>query len=122
MTTQQQKRQLFQLFSALCAADRETLLLFAEFLKARRGQEVIPNSPPPRPRPRPPEESVIAAIKRLSESYPMLDRATMLNNTSTLMAQHVLQGRPAPEIIDELEQVFLANYERLRAQSSEPDS
>ena len=120
VTIQQQKRRLVQLFSALSAADRETVLLFAEFLKARQGQDVA-SIAPPRPLPRPPEESVIAAIKRLSASYPMLDRASMLNDTSTLMAQHILQGRAAPEIIDELEQVFSARYERLMAQSGESE-
>nr|MBS0020606.1 Crp/Fnr family transcriptional regulator [Gammaproteobacteria bacterium] len=118
---QQQKRRLLQLFSALSAADRETVLLFAEFLNARPGQEVVAISPP-RVLPRPSEESVIAAIKRLSASYPMLDGTAMLNDTSTLMAQHILQGRAASEIIDELEEVFYAKYERLRAESKTPES
>jgi hypothetical protein len=121
VTTQQQKR-LFQLFSALSASERETVLLFAEFLKARRGQEIPSILPHPRPLPRPPEESVVAAIKRLTASYPMLDRSTMLNDTSALMAQHVLQGRAASEIIDALEQVFCARYERLKAKSSQSES
>lgn len=96
-----------------------TVLSFAEFLKGRREQETVA-IPLPRPLPRPAEESVVAAIKRLSASYPMLDRTSMLNDTSTLMAQHVLQGRAASEVIDELEQVFYAKYERLKASSSEP--
>lgn len=119
VTIQQQKKQLLQLFSSLSAADRMTVLSFAEFLKGRREQETVA-IPLPRPLPRPAEESVVAAIKRLSASYPMLDRTSMLNDTSTLMAQHVLQGRAASEVIDELEQVFYAKYERLKASSSEP--
>jgi hypothetical protein len=121
VTMQQQKRRLLQLFSALCAADRETVLLFAEFLKARPGQKAASISQP-QVLPRPSEESVIAAIKRLSASYPMLDATTMLNDTSTLMAQHILQGRAASEIIDELEEVFYAKYERLKVQSINPES
>ncbi|MGF1615499.1 MAG: Crp/Fnr family transcriptional regulator [Gammaproteobacteria bacterium] len=121
MTTQQQKKRLLQVFSALGAAERESVLLFAEFLKARGGQ---PNTPisPPQLLPRPQEESVIAAIKRLSASFPMLDRNAMLDDTSRLMAQHVLQGRAASDIIDELEQAFWAQYERFKAQPSEPET
>jgi hypothetical protein len=44
--------------------------------------------------PRPSQESVVAAIKRLSKTYEMLDRGPMLNETSALMSAHVLQGRP----------------------------
>jgi hypothetical protein len=43
----------------------------------------------------------------------MLDKAKMLNETSALMAQHIMQGRDAEEVIDELEQVFATHYERL---------
>jgi len=118
---QQQKKRLLQLFSELSAADQEMVLLFAQFLKTRQEPEA-PSIPPPQPLPRPPQESVIAAIKRLSASYPMLDRTTMLNDTSTLMAQHILQGRAASEIIDELEEIFYAKYERLKAQSTKPES
>lgn len=125
MIIQQQKRQLWQLFSALGEAERETVLLFAEFLKARGEQNKGSTNRSlvlPQPLPRPPQESVIAAIKRLSASYPMLDRSTMLNDTSALMAQHVLQGRGASEVIDELEQVFSASYERLKGRTTEPGS
>jgi hypothetical protein len=42
----------------------------------------------------------------------MLDKAKLLNETSALMAQHVMQGRPAEEVIDELEIVFEMHYRR----------
>ncbi len=61
---------------------------------------------------RPDDESVIAAIKRLSASYPMLDKATLLNQTSSLMTQHVMQGRSASEVIDDLEQLFTDQYQK----------
>lgn len=120
MTTQQQKRRLLKLFSALSTADQETVLLFAEFLQTRQKPQAVAMALP-QPLPRPPKESVIAAIKRLSASYPMLDRSTMLNDTSSLMAQHILQGRAAAEIIDELEEVFYAKYERLKGEASKPE-
>jgi hypothetical protein len=58
-------------------------------------------------------ETVVAAIRRLSASYPMLDRRRLLNTTSSLMAQHILQGRAAAEVIDQLEQAFLEHYREL---------
>jgi hypothetical protein len=68
--------------------------------------------PPLEPRAvsRPTKESVVGAIKRLSHSYHMLDRGAMLHETSTLMAAQVLHGRPAPEVIDELEDLFARCY------------
>ena len=43
----------------------------------------------------------------------MLDRSKMLNETSSLMTQHVLNGRAATEVIDELEIMFKRHYEKL---------
>lgn len=103
---------LAQLLSRLPAEQRGQLLEFAEFLVARHGVE---QGPAPRPEPvavpRPERESVVGAIKRLSASYPMLDRSRMLHETSALMTQHVMSGREAVEVIDELERVFRRHYE-----------
>jgi hypothetical protein len=55
---------------------------------------------------------VVKAIKRLSESYFMLDKDHMINETSALMAQHIMQGRAAAEVIDELEAVFSRHYQK----------
>lgn len=94
----------------LSPSDQQTLFAFAEFLHARGAS---PSLPPPLPQilPRPPDESVVAAIKRLASSYPMLDKAKMLDKTSTLMTEHILQGRDKIAVIDELEAVFLHHYE-----------
>jgi hypothetical protein len=113
-------RRLVRAFNALDRADRETLLAFAEFLLHRRADAPSQRShpagvPDPDPIPRPAEETVVAAIKRLSKSYEMLDRGPMLNETSALMSAHVLQGRPAAEIIDELESLFERHYRDYRA-------
>ncbi len=110
------QRRLLALFSSLGAQDRASLLAFAEFLAAR----AVPAAEPmdvaePRVVPRPERESVIAAIRRLSEGYHMLDKSLMLHETSALMSAHVLQGKPAAEVIDELEQLFVTHFERYRA-------
>lgn len=89
---------------------------FAEFLASR--SEVAEPSPVdlspqvPQDIPRPAKESVVGAIRRLSKSYYMLERQDMLNETASLMAAHVMQGRSAADVVDELEVVFRSHYER----------
>ena len=61
---------------------------------------------------RPGQESVIAAIKRLKKTYYMLDTDIILNQTSALMGQHILKGREASDVIDELQSIFQAQYEQ----------
>jgi hypothetical protein len=111
------ERRLIKQFRALGPSGRETLLAFADFL-AQRAQ---PEPPPPIPREpipiaRPEHETVIGAIKRLSRTYEMLARDALLNETSALMSAHVLRGRPASEVIDELEILFERHYHAYRAQ------
>jgi hypothetical protein len=50
----------------------------------------------------------------------MLDRRRLLNLTSSRMTQHILHGRPAVEVIDELEQVFAAEYAALAGPETGP--
>ncbi|QKT04573.1 Crp/Fnr family transcriptional regulator [Ectothiorhodospiraceae bacterium 2226] len=112
--TRTERRRLLDTVEALGAAERDMVLAFAEFL-AQRG---APSEPEPLPEPqiipRPERESVVGALKRLSASYPMVDKGKMLNETSALVAQHVVQGRAAEEVIDELEVLFLRQYEKLK--------
>ncbi len=112
---------LLALFERLPEAQRETLLSFAEFLARQSVPPSAEPTPPAEPRAiaRPEKESVIAAIKRLNATYFMLeDRAGLLNETSALMTQHVMQGRDIGEVIDELEVVFARFYEEWRAEQS----
>lgn len=103
---------LLEAYRRLPPAEQESLLAFAEFLVSRSGAAAAPAViPEPEPIPRPDNESVIAAIKRLSASYHMLDRSRMLHETSGLVAEHLMQGRAAVEVIDELEVVFRRHYE-----------
>jgi hypothetical protein len=108
------ERRLLSLFRALRESERDTLLAFAEFLDRRATAAPEPVAPPARLE-RPERETVIGALKRLSAAYPMLDKATLLNETSLLVSQHVMHGRDAVEVIDELEVLFRRHYERLRA-------
>lgn len=109
-------RRLCELLAQLPLAQREQLLDYAEFLLARyRAPVLVAPVPAPENIPRPAQESVVKAIKRLSATYPMVNRSKMLSETSLLMMQHVMQGRDSVEVIDDLEALFRAHYERLMA-------
>ncbi len=60
---------------------------------------------------RPENEGVIPAIKRLSKTYPMLDKKVLFEQTSVAMSAHVLNEVSAKESIDRLEKVFRKEYE-----------
>lgn len=117
------ERRLLKRLRTLEPAERETLLAFADFLVERA--EPHPREPAvarePRPAPRPEQESVVGAIKRLSHSYDMLERDVLLHETSALMSAHVLQGRSATEVIDELEALFKRHYRDYRARIAAQD-
>lgn len=116
-------RRLLELYGQLADGDRASLLAFAEFLVTRdaAGAEPATHARPPRPKdiPRPQQESVVAAMRRLSASYHMLDRGVVLHEASALMGAHVMQGRPAAEVIDDLEAVFQRAYDRLLEKSED---
>ena len=61
---------------------------------------------------RPESESVIAAIKRLKKTYYMLDTDNLLDETSSLMGQHILRGREASAVINELQSLFEAKFKK----------
>lgn len=111
------EQRLLQYFKQLSASDQETLTAFAEFLSARTVKTPTVLAVP-QLTPRPPKESVVAAIKRLSKSYDMLDKSKMLDETSALMTEHIMRGRAAAEVIDELEKAFSRRYEEFKIQFS----
>ena len=118
-----EERRLTRVFRTLDPANRRTLLAFADFLaqdQAPAVEGLAPDRLPEEPVdiPRPPEESVIAAIRRLGLCYPMLDRQPMLHETSALVSAHMLQGRAAAEVIDELEALFTRHYQDYRARQA----
>ncbi|MCW9046758.1 MAG: Crp/Fnr family transcriptional regulator [Gammaproteobacteria bacterium] len=96
---------LTSIFENLPEKDQNTLFEFAEFLKSRAPE---PSSKVTEPLGilRPEEESVVAAIKRLKENYPMVSQKALLNETSELMMQHMMQGKASADVIDELELLF----------------
>lgn len=114
------ERRWLAVYAALGEEDRRTLLAFGEFLAARQrsGVPAPCTIAEPTHTVRPKIETVVGAIKRLSQSYPMLDRAALLHETSALVSAHVLQGRPSAVVIDDLEALFDDHYRRYRAELS----
>ncbi|MCK4951139.1 MAG: Crp/Fnr family transcriptional regulator [Gammaproteobacteria bacterium] len=115
-------KKLIQCFSALSDGHKELVLEFMEFLGSKypntsqfESPVEVRNEPEkilePILTPRPESESVIAAIKRLSQSYPMLNKENLFDKTSLLMTAHIMQGRDVVEVIDEIELVFKDQYE-----------
>ena len=111
-----EQQRLLKLFRELPEAGRESLLSFAEFLVHREaGSTRTRPAAEPANIPRPESESVVAAIRRLSSTFPIVDKDALLHEAADLMSAHVVKGRPAVEVIDELEVVFRRHYERVKS-------
>lgn len=102
------------LYEGMSSEGQQALTDYALFLSERYAEQdnVITE---PLDISRPDEESVVIAIRRLSMTYPMLDRQALLHDTSAFMMQHVVKGRVASEVIDELEDYFRQQYENHQA-------
>jgi hypothetical protein len=118
-----EERELIQVFRKLKPEDRDNLKAFAEFLhkRAEQRQPLLEETETTEPLdiPRPGDETVVGAIKRLSKTFFMLDRSKMLHETSSLMTDHLIQGRDAVEVIDELEQMFQRHFKDYRGQGEQ---
>ena len=117
---QHKVNRLRELFKSLPPQQQTSLLDFAEFLGSHH-TELAPVVLEIRDIPRPEDETIIAALKRLRETYTGLDSAPLLNESSSLMAQHIMQGRDAKQVIDELEAVFQEHYKRAISEHQQPD-
>ncbi|MDH3353735.1 MAG: Crp/Fnr family transcriptional regulator [Chromatiales bacterium] len=105
------EEKLLELYKTLPDSEREKVISFAEFTAANCEPRDVKIEKPLFIE-RPADESVVAGIKRLSEMYHMIDRSKILHETSDLMAEHLMQGRAAVEVIDELEILFSKTYEK----------
>ena len=109
-----EERQLIKLYQSLNEADKNTVFAFAEFLHSQSKEEAKEAvSKTPLNITRPDEESVIKAIKRLTNNYSMVDKEALLHPISGLMTSHIMQGRGAVEVIDDLEVLFLKEFKSL---------
>ena len=107
-------KRLISIFDELDKASQQSLLDFAEFLQNKATEangEDLARIQEPNLLPIQAGESVIVALKRLSASYPMLDKSKLLSDTSVLVTEHTLQGRDREEVIAELDLVFKQHYQ-----------
>jgi len=105
-----EEKELLDLFERLAPEQQDGLIAFAEFLGGSAPHAAGAASEPVAI-PRPDGERVTMTIGRLVRTYPMLDRKRLMAEASPFMAQHALNGRPAVEVIDELEKLFARHYE-----------
>lgn len=106
-------KKLLEFYRELPDEVAQQLLDFAEFLALRHKVEVKELSLPEKISRPDSSESVVIAVKRLSATYPMLNKDKLLNETASLVSQNLLQGRDAVEVIDELEVIFSEQYDML---------
>ena len=105
------KKKLRALLDTLSDAQVQSVLDFTSYLASSTSEQPATEAIDPVDIPRPEKESVIEAIKRLKSTYPMLDPQAMLPQTADLLSQHVMQGRTAEQVIDDMESLFQSAYE-----------
>jgi len=106
-------KRLVSIFRSLSETRQQALLEYAEFLAGKEGADIA-SAPPsePLPIPRPEKENVVKAIQRLMQTYPMLERNQIFHEASAQMTRHLIHGVSALEAIDELERIFVRQYQK----------
>jgi hypothetical protein len=103
---------LADLFNKLDKDRQQSLFDYAEFLQSKGG--IVPaDIAEPVDIPKPENESVVGAIKRMKQSYPMIDSMEVFTVASNLMTDHMVKGRDAEEVINEIEALFKETYKKL---------
>ncbi|MFN3716298.1 MAG: hypothetical protein ACK4R8_06200 [Thiobacillus sp.] len=106
-------KRLLLAFRGLSEARQQALLDYAEFLAGKEAVELADTpSAEPLPIPRPEQESVVKAIQRLMQTYPMLERNQIFHEASAQMTRHLVHGVAAQDAIDELERIFARHYQQ----------
>jgi hypothetical protein len=103
---------LVDLYESLDDERKASLCDFADFLLAKSGP-VTREVPAPDEIDRPESETVVGAVKRLKLKYHMIDSMSVFSAASSLMTDHMVKGRDAIEVIDEMEILFEEAYNKL---------
>ena len=86
--------QLSAVFEQLSAERQQSLNDFAQFLLLQQGGPKDSSvSQTPLDIPRPDAESVVAAIKRLAKTYPMLNREALLHESGVIPTRTAVRAR-----------------------------
>ena len=106
------KNRLVEITEQLNRDEQAALLEYAEFMLTRSEHAQTLAIPDPVEIPRPDEETVIAAMRRLSDTYPMLNKDKILHEAAGLMSEHVMQGLEANIVIDKLQILFEGHFQK----------
>lgn len=106
------KNKLLSIFETLDNERQVSLIDYAEFLQSK-GDLVASEIPEPVDIERPEKETVVGAIKRLKLTYPMIENMSIFSAASSLMTEHMVNGRDAVEVVDEMEVLFEDAYQVL---------
>lgn len=120
--SQKSIKKIRQLLDSLSTDDLNHLLAFAEYLHSKTDTTLDNVIEEPQAIERPAKETVIGAIKRLSKTYPMLEKSKLLDETSMLMTQHLTLGRDIIEVVDDLEAVFAKHYQAYKNEKQAMDT
>lgn len=104
--------ELAKLFDTLDDERKASLFDYAEFLQSKGGL-VEKEIGEPLDISRPEAETVVGAVKRLKLTYPMIGSMTVFSAASSLMTEHMVNGRDVIEVIDEMEKLFEESFEKL---------
>lgn len=118
MSRARDEKKLLARFRQLPDEQAKALMDFARFLSDRYGGEDVSQIPLDIQAIE--DESVMAAIKRLRKSYPMLDAQDLFAEVSGLMGAHLTGGRKAEAVIEELEVLFQKHYHVLKDINDNP--
>ena len=111
------KNRLAEIAEQLSSDEQTALLEYAEFMLTRSEHAKILSMCDPVDIPRPEDETVVAAMRRLSDTYPMLNKDKILHEAAGLMSEHVMQGREATIVIDDLQVLFHRHFETLNEEN-----
>ena len=106
---------LKEIINALPEKHARQLLEFGEFLFQRHGEDRTKLAKQDITRPE--TESVVMAIKRLTQTYPMLEPTSLLTQTSEILSRNMVGGKSANDSIDMLEQLFQERYGELKSET-----
>lgn len=109
------ERRLLERFNALPPAVQDGLLDYLDYLHGKYQQERTRESSRRVAIARPRQETVVGAMRRLRNTYPGLDMDSILHRASALMSEHVVGGRSASDVIDDLEELFRRKHEQQHA-------
>lgn len=105
-------QELVALYESMDNERKQSLSDFADFLYAQ-ADPVTKEILPPEEIARPEKETVVGAIKRLKETYHMVESMAVFSAASSLMTEHMIKGRDPVEVIDEMEVLFENAYKNL---------